>query len=92
MPTYCAQEGAENKIAMAKYIFLMFFLYFKSNSLARTASILEPNFVLGVKMTHNAKKSVLYVNQHPADTVAERLRGSIKLDFYTKSLGRETTV
>ena len=46
----------------------------------------EPNFVLGVKMTHNAKKSVLYVNRHPADTVAERRRGSIKLDFHTKVL------
>jgi hypothetical protein len=46
-----------------------------------------PNFVLGVKMTHNAKKSVSYVNQHPADIVAERLRGSINLDFHTKVLG-----
>jgi hypothetical protein len=45
------------------------------------------NFVLGVKTTHNAKKSVLYVNQHPADTVPKRRRGSIKLDFHTKVLG-----
>jgi|GEM_PF-6359403 len=36
------------------------------------------NFVLGIKMTHNAKKSVLFVNQHP---------GSIKLDVHTKVLG-----
>ena len=34
-------------------------------------------------MTHNAKKSVLYVNQNPADTMDEKRRGSIKLDFHT---------
>ena len=46
-----------------------------------------PNFVLGIKMAHNAKKSVLYVNRHPADTLAKRRRESIKLDFHTKVLG-----
>ena len=57
------------------------------NLLTAIFSKSKPNFVLGVKMPHNAKKSVLYVNQHPTDTVAERRRGSIKLDFYTKVLG-----
>jgi hypothetical protein len=30
---------------------------------------------------------VLYVNQHPADTVDERRRGSIKLGFHPKAWG-----
>jgi hypothetical protein len=46
-----------------------------------------PNFVLGVKMEHNAKKSVLHVSQHPADTVAERRRGSVKPGFHAKAWG-----
>jgi hypothetical protein len=49
--------------------------------------ITMPNVVLGIKMTNNAKKCVLYVNQHHADTVDERRCGSIKLDFHTKVLG-----
>ena len=38
-------------------------------------------------MAHNATKSVLYVSQHPADTVVEIRCGSIKLDFHTKVWG-----
>ena len=51
-----------------------------------------PNFLLGIKIKHNAKKSVLYVSQHPTDTVAERPRGSIKLNFHTKALGMKRRI
>ena len=38
-------------------------------------------------MANNAKKKRVIRQPTPADTVAEKRRGSIKLDFHTKVLG-----